>query len=222
MNKLVLNPEFNLYERNGRVFCSSRQVSGEFGKEHYNVLRDIDDMDCSVEFTALNFEVSKYKDGSGKWNKEYLMTKDGFVFLVMGYRGKKAARFKEAYIRRFNEMEQYIKNRIAAQLEYPELTDSIKLAHDPAKFYHYRNEADLINRIVLGMTAKQFRMAHGLPKDASIRDYLTLQQIEVIQRLQKLDAVLVVVMPDFQQRKETLKTYFRKMLQAKELTTGTG
>ncbi len=61
MSKLMLNPEFNLYERNGKVFCSSRQVAEEFGKQHDNVLRDIRTLDCSKRFFLLNFEEKTYK-----------------------------------------------------------------------------------------------------------------------------------------------------------------
>jgi hypothetical protein len=49
VSKLILNPEYQLYEQNGRVFCSSRQVAEEFEKQHDNVLRDIRNLDCSTE-----------------------------------------------------------------------------------------------------------------------------------------------------------------------------
>ncbi len=55
------------------------------------------------------------------------MTRDGFVFLAMGYRGAKATRFKELYIKRFNEMEQFIKTLVSARQEFPLLTENIKL-----------------------------------------------------------------------------------------------
>ncbi len=64
MKDLILNPEFNLYERNGQAFCSSRQVAEEFQKRHDNVLQDIHNLDCSIGFTALNFQESKYKDST--------------------------------------------------------------------------------------------------------------------------------------------------------------
>ena len=44
MNKLMLNPEYNLYERKGQAFCSSRQVAEEFNKQHGHVLRDIEEI----------------------------------------------------------------------------------------------------------------------------------------------------------------------------------
>ena len=61
MKKLVLNPEFNLYEKDGKPFCTSRQVAETFEKEHKNVLRDIEVLDCSPEFNRLNFEPISYR-----------------------------------------------------------------------------------------------------------------------------------------------------------------
>lgn len=72
-----------------------------FEKRHDNVVRDIRNLDCSEEFRLLNFEESSYTNLQGHRQACFNMTRDGFVFLVMGYRGKKAASFKEAYIKRF-------------------------------------------------------------------------------------------------------------------------
>lgn len=66
MTKLMLHPEFNLYERKGTAFCSSRQVAKEFNKRHDSVLRDIRNLDCSNEFRLLNFVESSYKNDQNK------------------------------------------------------------------------------------------------------------------------------------------------------------
>ncbi|MDU5143552.1 Rha family transcriptional regulator [Paenibacillus dendritiformis] len=216
MSKLILNPDCGLYERKGRAYCSSRQVAEEFGREHRNILRSIDEITqptsgVSEDFTELNFERSKYRDGSGKWNPEYLMTKDGFTILAMGFTGAKAMRFKEAYIRRFNQMESFIKSLQGAKLEHPAFTEAIMNAHEEPKHYHFSNEADMINRIVLGMNAKQFREANGIAKGESIRPYLNTTQIQAIEALQRVDIGLIVAMPDFQQRKEMLTGYYAKL-----------
>lgn len=84
---------------------TSLNIANIFGKQHKNVLQDIRSLDCSEEFTRLNFQLSEYTDPTGRKLPYYTMTRDGFTFLVMGYRGKKAAAFKEAYIKAFNQME---------------------------------------------------------------------------------------------------------------------
>lgn len=86
----------------------SRRVAKHFGKRHDNVLRAVDQMDCSDEYRRLNFEETMVAvpgpKGSTRLERIVRMTKDGFVFLAMGFRGSKAARIKEAYIMAFNAM----------------------------------------------------------------------------------------------------------------------
>lgn len=136
------------------------------------------------------------------------MTKDGFTFLVMGYRGKKAAKFKEAYIQRFNAMEDFIKSLAATKMEFPAFTDAILAAHEEPKHYHFSNEINMIYRIVLGMDAKKFREINGLGKGVVIKPYLKRNQIKAIETLQRVDIGLIVVISDFQKRKETLTNYY--------------
>lgn len=62
------------------------------------MLRSIRDLDCSESFSRYNFVPSNYEDGRGKEYPEYLITRDGFSFLAMGFTGAKAAEFKEKYI----------------------------------------------------------------------------------------------------------------------------
>lgn len=102
------------------IFCgmdktariSSLTVAEVFEKEHRNVLRAIENLECSPEFTALNFERSTYKDKSGKKSPCYNMTRKGFTRLAFGFTGKKAAQFIEEYITRFDEMEELIRDKL--------------------------------------------------------------------------------------------------------------
>lgn len=135
-----------IYE-NGRAITSSVVVAMAFGKQHKNVIRDIEVLianinslknDVDSKMTATNFggsaesqqnqlefnqsnfgetktEVkdffveSKYKDPSGKMNKCYILTRDGFSLLVMGFTGQKALEWKLKYINAFNYMENTLK-----------------------------------------------------------------------------------------------------------------
>lgn len=97
MNDLV-------FIKNDRVVTDSLTVAETFGKRHDSVVRDIRNLECSDEFNLHNFVEVDYKDSLNRNYKKYIITQDGFSFLVMGYTGKKAARFKEAYINEFNRM----------------------------------------------------------------------------------------------------------------------
>lgn len=97
---------------NEHAVTTSLRVAEVFGKEHYNVMKAIKSLDCSEEFRAVNFNASKIDYQNGNIKKQlpmYYITRDGFMFLVMGFTGKTAAKWKEAYIKAFNEMEAKIR-----------------------------------------------------------------------------------------------------------------
>lgn len=100
----------------GKAVTTSKHVADTFGKIHKNVLRDIKALDCSKKYHELNFEpmLIDVKAGQGAIRQvpAYELTKDGFMFLVMGYTGAKAARLKELWIEAFNRMNTliYIQN----------------------------------------------------------------------------------------------------------------
>lgn len=97
--------ELGLIERNGRIMVSSRDIAKTFEKKHKNILALIKELNCSEEFNRLNFVPITYRDRRGRLQPEYLMTRDGFTFLVMGFTGSLSAKFREAYIKAFNAME---------------------------------------------------------------------------------------------------------------------
>lgn len=109
---------------NNQVLTNSLLVAKEFGKVHAKVMRDIENLNCSEEFRLANFGNSSFKNEQGKEFPMFTMTKDGFSFLVMGYTGKKAATFKEAYIKAFNQMENAIRSLVKpmSQLEVLQMT----------------------------------------------------------------------------------------------------
>ncbi|ECT1023181.1 transcriptional regulator [Salmonella enterica] len=97
------HPEVTI--ENGRAVTTSVAVAEFFAKRHERVLDKIRNLDCSPEFNEHNFVSVEYTDAKGEKRPAYQITKNGFVFLVMGFTGKKAAAFKEAYIAEFDRME---------------------------------------------------------------------------------------------------------------------
>lgn len=108
-----MNIEITLKELNGKQVpaVTSLQVAEAFGKEHRHVLRDIRETidKCSESFTAPNFGRSEYTDSTGRKLPLYLLSKDGLMMVTMGYTTPEAMRVKEAYIARFNEMDERLR-----------------------------------------------------------------------------------------------------------------
>ncbi len=96
-----------------KIVTDSRKVAEAFGKQHKHVLAKIERLDCSPDFASANFSAQarlvKIDNGATRETKFYEMTKDGFMFLVMGFTGKKASQIKEAFIAAFNAMADHIR-----------------------------------------------------------------------------------------------------------------
>ena len=213
MKQLIPMNEFGLMAGKDCVArVDSRKIAEVFEKNHFDVLRSIkriisDESGYSKEFTERNFAVSKYVDETGRKLPCYLLTRDGFVALAMGFTGKKADAFKEQYIKLFNEMEQQILTLQSLRDQHPMLTEAIKATRENPQPWDYSNEADMINRIVLGMTAKQYREQYGITKNDSIRPHMTKDEADLMQRLQIMDVGLQYSTPDFQERKRKLEWF---------------
>ncbi|MDX6038156.1 Rha family transcriptional regulator, partial [Acinetobacter baumannii] len=104
-----------------QIKTDSLKVAEAFGKRHDHVLRKIETLNLVnagtdpnfgvSDFTELNFELSEYIDSTGRVLPKYEMTKDGWMFLVMGFTGEKAAQIKIAFINAFNAMAVLLQNQ---------------------------------------------------------------------------------------------------------------
>lgn len=99
------SPSVSLHS--GRPATTSLEVAKFFGKRHTDVLRDVNNFsaNCPETFSRRNFASAEYSDEQGKPRPMFILYRDGFMLLVMGYTGKKALAMKLAYIEAFNRME---------------------------------------------------------------------------------------------------------------------
>lgn len=93
---------------NGQVVVSSRQIADNFEKEHRHVLETIRNLTAENSTVKSMFYESSYKNERGRDYSEYLMNRDGFSLLVMGFTGQKALEWKLKYIEAFNRMERML------------------------------------------------------------------------------------------------------------------
>ncbi|WP_373999751.1 Rha family phage regulatory protein [Edwardsiella piscicida] len=143
---------------NGQVVTSSVAIADYFLKRHDDVLKKIRALECSSEFCARNFAETSISviqpNGGTRKLPCYQITRDGFAFLTMGFTGKRAARFKEAYITAFNQMERALNG-------VPTLPGP---AHNAHAVYLYMTE---IHRVWMAhlypmLVASQSPLAHSL------------------------------------------------------------
>lgn len=123
MNEIILSTQ------NGEPVASSRDVAKRFGKEHKDVLRAIKSITAQNCAVTQMFYQSEYTAGTGKKYPMYLMNRDGFSLLSMGFTGKEAVQWKLKYIEAFNQMEKQLAQR--PQLSRAELmAQALIAAHD--------------------------------------------------------------------------------------------
>lgn len=94
-----------LIMHNRQAVTSSSNIAETFGKHHKHVLDSIGNLEKDVpNFRQMFFETTE-PDSYGRNRRIYLMNRDGFTLLAMGFTGSKALHFKMEYINAFNEME---------------------------------------------------------------------------------------------------------------------
>lgn len=133
--------------QNDQVITSSYKVAETFEKNHSDVVRSIDrlvsrlqstDYQCDAKMRSgiifeAHFEDVPQPNGGTKKAKYFIMNKDAFTLLAMGFTGAKAVEFKIKYINEFNRMEAELKSQQAKQLSLAEsVLESVKLivAHE--------------------------------------------------------------------------------------------
>ncbi|EEU2207954.1 Rha family transcriptional regulator, partial [Escherichia coli] len=105
MNHQLANLDFRdmVVVSGDRVITTSRKVAAYFDKQHHHIIQKIEKLDCSDEFLTSNFSRVTYEH-KGNQYVEYEISKDGAMYIIMSFTGKKAAAIKEAFIKAFNWM----------------------------------------------------------------------------------------------------------------------
>ena len=212
MKQLLPTNDYGIYaDKQEQILIESRFVAEKLGKQHAHVMRDIRENILpfvSEEFRLSNFGESSYKNTQNKKQPMYVMTQEGFNFLVFSYNDKTLYPYKEEYIKRFNEMEQYLRTYISARDEFSELTSHIQMLYGDSKLsFRCIHEQNMLYTLSTGLTAVKIRERHGLSSGTVVRPYLSADELELFEVLQRIDIGLLVSVPDRKDRETILTTY---------------
>ena len=202
----------NLIQSIQNQTMSTLEIAKLTGKRHDHVMRDAQKMMEQLNIHAPQFWGS-YKTKQGNEYGLFNLPKRETLILVSGYNVELRAKIIDRWEfleRKLSEKYNHELLRNVSKVEYKPMTDAIAEAHEEIKPYHFSNEADLINRIVLGCTASKFRKDNDVDKNDSIRDYLTFEQLNCITALQRANTVYIEDGLDFQERKEKLTSLFNR------------
>lgn len=181
------------------AICTSLDIAETFGKEHYHVIEDIRKIQTNIstpEFSGLFCEDS-YIASNGKRNPMYVMNRDGFTLLVMGYNGEKAMRFKLEYIKQFNAMEKALKGKILEREKgiavRQALTKALQQSSENERMHGhaYSTYTNCIYKALFDKNAKQLREEYGIDKKADLRGCFDKEQLQSIKSMEMLVSGLV-------------------------------
>jgi Rha family phage regulatory protein len=206
----------NIIKFDEKQTMSSLEIAEYTGKNHADVLRDIRKMLIDLGLGESSFAGSYFSEQ----NKElpcFALPKREFLILVSGYSTELRSRIIDRWqaletelALRIVEEASRIKARQAAALQAPEMTDALKDIRQEAgketASHHYSNEYDMINRIVLGEKAKDYRNTHDIPPCDALRDHLSFEQIRLIELAQRLNEDLILDGDSFESRKNRIKS----------------
>lgn len=201
--------------KNNQIITSSRIIAEKFEKKHIHVLEAIDNKIKNlggIEKTADLFYETTYTHEQNKQEyREFLLTRDGFSFIVMGFTGSKADQWKLDYIKAFNQMEQALNDirfRVGDkkhQLEMMELLHELLPEEMQKENINYIKANTVVNKCVSDV--------YGFPKMLSKKD-MNSQMLETRSKVLEDYIKLFDILEDNSEVKAALyKKYERKQLE---------
>jgi uncharacterized coiled-coil protein SlyX len=212
INKREISVDVSMLRQNESLFFNATAIAQQFGKLSKDFLR----LQSTQEYIEALQEISgkekspfenlvKTQKG-GKHQGTWLSNE-----LALEFAGWCSASFRvhlhKWIIQKLEDEQQRKIARETARTGYLPLTNAIKAAHVEPKPFHYSNEADLINRIVLGMSAKKFKSKHGVD---DVRSGCDAWQCYQLDKLQRINAALLEIGMSFDERKSQLKRMLDK------------
>lgn len=96
--------------------------------------------------------------------------------------------------------------------EYLPMTNALKesrlLEGKEVKHFHFSNENNMIYRVLLGQTAKEYKESHGTD---SVRDNLTLVEKQALLSLQRANTSMLELGYEYDKRKEELGKLYQRI-----------
>lgn len=162
--------------QNNQVVVTSTQIAEHFGKRHDSVIRHIEDVLGGVlekENTQRMFYKTTYIHEQNKQEYPmYVMNRDGFSLLIMGFTGQKALQWKLKYIEAFNKMEALLKEQQAPYKIPQTYSEALRLAADlQEQIEHDKPKVQFVDKFV---TSDNLLCLRDVLKNLGVRERSTI------------------------------------------------
>lgn len=176
-----------LYAIEGRV--SNTERSGGVETKNKGIIPEL--IEGGEHHIEKYFILSEY-ESRGKKYKEYLMTRDGFTILVMGFSGEKAMKFKVQYINQFNQMESMLQGKLIERekgiVVRQAFTKALQESNENERMHGhaYSTYTNVIYKSAFGKDAKELREEYGISKKDNLRDCLSEEELKQVQNAEMM------------------------------------
>lgn len=213
VNSAPITVDVSLLAKTEELFFNATEMAKPFGKrpdDFWKQTQNREYLDALVTLSGGNEDNYIKTKRGGKYQGTWLH-KDLALQFARWLSPMLAVHLDKWTRERLTQERDWKQKRIEAKTGFLPMTNAVLHAHDPVKHYHFSNEADMINRIVLGIPAKEFRLRHGVE---CVRDALDAAQLSEINRLQIINTGLIEIGMDYNERKERLiECHHRGLLQ---------
>lgn len=204
----------------GDLWTTTLIVANEFNRSHKNVLKTIKNLQSLGKVNRLQLEPIEYVDEKGRPQPAYRLNERAFLIAMPFLGGRNAVLGQERLVDEFLKMRDALRNAVprfvrsqewkllrhATAASYKVMSQSVQLTRQEqgkgSAHFHFSNEALLINEVALGKREKVNR------------DLLSLEQLDLIARLEQMNTVLIASGKPTKERKDRLVMYRDELLSA--------
>ena len=212
VNNVEVMTDVSLLQKTDELYFNATLIAKQFGKKPDDFLR----LNSTHEYCAEILKESQFANSrseklirvtnGGKYKGTWLHQELAFEFA--GWCSPLFRRNLHKWVEsRINEEHLRQQHRLKLKTGFLPLTNAIQAAHTDLKPYHFSHESDLINRLVTGYTAKQFKRIQGVEQ---VRDGLTVEQVRLMDKLQAQDTSLIELDFSYENRKDLLTKQINK------------
>ena len=224
-----------VFIKNDTPLTTSRTVAEKFDKPHNDVMKSIrrliDDMGgVGKSSQSSMFVETTYVNKQNKQQPQYLMTRDGFALLAMGFTGKKALEFKLKFIDAFNRMEQalsvpqierdarWLETRQGTKISHRPFTDAIKLLISHLRQHGEKREDGYIYGHLTNIMQNACGVRRGQRDNAPVANLNKLDQVQSM--IANLILQLIANRPDIKSLEQFEATIMLQLDQLNRLLGG--
>ena len=202
VGSIDLTADISLLAKTSDIFFNATQMASKFNKRPDDFWKQKQNKEYLQALITLNggnknsYVFTKNGKYGGTW-----LHKDLALQFARWLNSIFAVRLDYWIRKRIQKENDWKQKRLEAKTGFLPMTDAIQGAHESVQHYHFSNESDLINKIVLGRTAKQYKKHYGV---SNVRDAVLSYELDEINKLQIINTGMILLDREFQERKLNL------------------